>query len=184
MQHHNFMQHHTCKINYLIFKSNNMESHVLNKSEKRLEPTSSQCGFCVEGEVSNVKDCHYAPVYRISDRTNIIIARTVEYNKIEVGIPRCSSCADIHSKGDLKANANILMYGIIIVVITFALFQVIVMPILAIAGFSIFAGSINKNIQNRYASDNDIYSLEEGTYANETVRELLDLYWSLEKPKA
>jgi hypothetical protein len=161
-----------------------MENLVLIKNEKKLEPTSSQCGFCAEGIVSDLKNCHYAPVYKVADRTNLAVYRSVKFKQLEVGIPRCHSCAEIHKQGASKAHKYLGICGLFIALIAFSSFGIIGAVFLTLFGIGVTDSFISKRIQNSFASKNDVFSLEEGVQANESIQELIDLEWSLTKPEA
>jgi hypothetical protein len=161
-----------------------MESPVLNKNEKRLEPKSSHCGFCAEGVANNPNDCHYAPIYQEADRTNLAVYRSVKFKQMDVGIPRCQSCSDIHKAGASKANKYLAVCGVFIALFAFTSFGIIGAIFITLFGVGATDALISKRIQNSFASKNDIYSLDEGIQANETINEFLLLNWSLKKPEA
>jgi len=91
-----------------------------NEDLKRFEPTATKCGFCFKADSQSMEDNHFAEIYKVSDRTNIIVYNSVSYNQILVGIPRCINCKYIHKKGWLHSRIISWLFFIMIVVILIA----------------------------------------------------------------
>ncbi|MFL5745529.1 MAG: hypothetical protein ACJ751_12740 [Niastella sp.] len=121
-------------------------------------------------------------MFKENDRTNVIVYRSVKYNKLPVGIPRCKSCKSIHIHAAGRAAQIAWGIAIAVVILSFAIWGV--------AGiFGIFAGFIigfggSGWLQAKLACDKGIYPPEQGAKRNEAVQDLVINGWSLRQPTA
>lgn len=126
---------------------------------------------------------HYAPVYKVQSKTNIVVYRSVQYNKVLLGIPRCAVCQKIH-----KSRRVVTIGYIIAGVIVFSgLGYWLADTGGAIAGFMIsaFAGLMGLNpLENRLVEGQGILTLEDGARNNMVVKNFLAGGWSLTPPVA
>src|SRR5690349_15315300 len=107
--------------------------YIFNQERKRMEPTITKCQYCETGHSTSMEDNYFIPMFKENDRTNVIVYRSVKYNKLPVGIPRCKSCKSIHIQTAGRAAQIAWGIGIAVVILIFAIWGV--------AGiFGIFAG--------------------------------------------
>ncbi len=156
--------------------------YIFNKERKRLEPTETKCQYCETGHSTSMEDNYFIPMFKENDRTNVIVYRSVKYNKLPVGIPRCKSCKSIHIHAAGRAAQIAWGIAIAVVILSFAIW--------GIAGiFGIFAGFIigfggSGWLQAKLACDKGIYPPEQGAKRNEAVQDLVINGWSLRQPTA
>jgi hypothetical protein len=162
------------------------ESHVVNQRLKRIEPVSKECSFCNNGTSQQMDDNYFLPVFKENDRTNIIVYRSVKYQKIDLGIPRCVECKQIHKSAKIKGALIGLSFSIIIIafmVYNFLDFHAIVSVGLLFA--SIFGGFYAADyLQNSFARKAGILSPREGATEDGLVQDFLVQGWSLKQPSA
>jgi hypothetical protein len=161
-----------------------MENYKLNEAKKRLEPLSVQCEFCAEGKVTDINDCHYAALYKEADRTNIIVYRSVKYSKIDVGIPRCNACKDIHETAQGRATFTSWMVAIGYLALMFLLFNVVAALFLGLFGAILGGLFLNDYLKKDFINKKDIYNEKDGESSNEMVQDLILMNWSLQPPSA
>ncbi len=156
--------------------------HVFNEKYKRLEPTNTQCEYCGTGHFTRMGDNHFQPLFKVNDRTNIIVYSSVKFNKLPVGIPRCTSCKNIHVLS--AGRAAQIAWGIAIATIVlwyliwdiWAFFGIIICPIIGFVGTMLLTDVLVKR--------KGIYTKLEGAKRNETVQDLVINGWSLTQPSA
>jgi hypothetical protein len=73
-----------------------IENYKINEELKRFEPIAKQCKYCNLREFERVDQNYYFPLYFVREKTNIIVYRSVKFNQMKVGIPRCKKCFNIH----------------------------------------------------------------------------------------
>jgi hypothetical protein len=160
--------------------------HVLNKQLKRIEPVSKKCSFCLEGTMDDMSESYFVPVFRENDRTNIIVYRSVKYQKIDIGIPRCKACKAIHVSS--KTKALIISLAAAMAIITFMIFNflnfhavvsVALFFLSAVTGFGGYA-----YLQNIFSRNAGISSLKDGAENDTLVQDFINQGWSLKQPSA
>ena len=87
-----------------------MGTHVLNKWKNRLEPIDNRCVCCGNGVSIGDKSNYYVPLFKVTDRTNIVVYRNVKYQRIDVGVSRCPKCKAVQG----RINAISIITGIIV----------------------------------------------------------------------
>lgn len=156
--------------------------YVFNQARKRLEPTDTKCQYCETGHSSSMEDNFFIDLFKEQDRTNIIVYRSVKYQKIPVGISRCQSCRDIHDKAATKATLISIGIAIALEVILFKIDLLFGMIGLIAAFVIIFAG--RDYFQSRFAEDKGISPKVDGAKRNEAVQDLVMSGWSFTQPSA
>jgi hypothetical protein len=161
-------------------------THVLNEGLKRIEPTSKKCTYCFEGRVDSIDDCYFIPLFKVNDRTNVIVYSSVKFSKIVIGIPRCSSCRAIHETAKKKALVVSLVASLLILAFTiynFLEFHAIVSVILFfLAAMVGFGGYVY--MQNYFTRKKDIHTLKGGAKTDPLVHDFLMNGWSFTQPSA
>jgi hypothetical protein len=154
----------------------------LNEETKRLEPTDTLCQFCETDHSTKMDDNYFVTLYKEKDRTNVIVYRSVKFNSIPVGIPRCEKCMVIHESASLWGNLLGWVIAIAFVILIFALFGP--WGFLAILG-SIFLGVFGSQyLENWFVRKKQIYTRKEGARQNEAVQDLVLGGWSFNQPMA
>lgn len=156
--------------------------YIFNKERKRLEPTETKCQFCETGNSTSMEDNYFVPLFKTNDRTNIIVYRSVKYNKLPVGIPRCKSCKSIHVLAAGRAAQISWAVAIGVVLLIFAIWGI--WGIFGIFGGIIIGFGGTALLQIYIVSNKDIYTKEEGVKQNEAVQDLVLNGWSLKQPTA
>lgn len=162
------------------------QTHVVNERLKRIEPVSKKCSFCLDGTSGSMSDNYFVPVFKENDRTNIIVYRSVKYQKIDVGIPRCQNCKTIHQKAKTKAMIISLTAALAIfafMIYNFLDFHAVVSVALIFASaLTGFGGYVY--LQGVFARKAGIYALKDGAEGDPLVQDLLMQGWSLKQPSA
>ncbi|WP_343693233.1 hypothetical protein [Chitinophaga sp.] len=156
--------------------------YTFNHSLKRLEPTGSSCQYCETGHSSHMEDNFFVPLYKEQDRTNIIVYRSVKYQKIPVGIPRCRSCKEIHEKAATQASLIAVGLAIAVEVICFKIDLLWGFIGLFPSLFILFGGAAY--FQNKFVEDKGITTKMNGAKQNEAVQDLVISGWSFTMPSA
>ncbi len=156
--------------------------HVLNERLKRLEPTDTRCYYCELENSQSMNDNVFIPLFKEQDRTNVVVYRSVKYQKIEVGIPRCPACKTIHEEAAKKS--KLYAWGAVIVMVVFCFLIWGIWGIFAIfAGIFIgFGGSYF--LENKMVRDKQIFTKKDGAERNDTVQEFIIRGWGFNQPSA
>ena len=158
-----------------------MDEYTFNEELKRFEPTATKCGFCFKNESQNMEDNHFADIYRISDRTNIIVYNSVSYNQISIGIPRCPNCKYIHKKGWLYSRLISWFFFIMITVVSIFIWGFY--GIFTIFGFALIPLFIFLTERVIVEMD-DVLPKKDGSKKNTFIQDFIIQGWSLKKPDA
>ena len=75
-----------------------MGTHVFNEQKKRLDPVDNKCTCCGKGFSIGEKSNFYIPVFKETDRTNLVVYRNVKFSRIDIGVSRCSAGKALHKK--------------------------------------------------------------------------------------
>lgn len=156
--------------------------HLFNETMKRLEPQHTKCMFCGTAHTQNMNDNYFVPLFKEQDRTNIVVYRSVKYQKIPVGLPRCLSCLSIHESCSNKAKLFAWGAAIAVVIASFAIWGIF-------GFFAIFAGIFigflgTKLIEDKLVRDAGILTKQDGAKEDQTVQELIINGWSFTQPSA
>lgn len=158
------------------------ETHVYNETLGRLEPKVQVCRFCNTNDMNDIEDCYFAPIYRVKDRTILIVYNSVKFAKLLIGIPRCQKCSKIHNESEGYALVFSLVSSIIFLIIS-----------AYIGGIGIFVGVIGSlaigffgfdYLKDYLPTKKGIPSMKEMAKKDLTVQYLTQNGWTLEKPSA
>jgi len=167
-----------------ITKPNTMiPSYTFNDTLKRFEPEEKKCSYCTQGHAQGCDSAYYAPIYKVESKTNIVIYRSVQYNKVLLGIPRCTSCAGIHKGTRVKTAVYVMAILVAITGLGYWLGDIGG----AFAGFiiaGVAAGVGFITLESRLVEGNGILTLEDGARNNLIVKSFLTGGWSLTPPTA
>lgn len=159
-------------------------SYNFNQRLKRFEPIEKKCSYCDDkSENSSVDSAYYVPLFKEQDRTNIVVYRSVKYQKVEIGIPRCEECVKIH--GAEKTTARLCAFGIFAVV--FALGIILFGLIGGVVGFivALFAGVLSvDHLEERFVLSKGIFTPRDGAERNSVVQTFVLSGWSFNQPTA
>ncbi|MFB9077820.1 hypothetical protein ACFFLS_00090 [Flavobacterium procerum] len=163
-----------------------IENYSFNEPYKRFEPHETKCTYCGEAHMKTMQDCYFIPLFVTNDRTNIIVYSSVSYSKILIGIPRCSSCRNIHETSSSKAiwiGVGVAIAGIAFLVYNFMSLP----PMVTIIGFfAVIFGAVfgSQKLTETFVANHDIYTKRDGAETNEVVRDLVLAGWSFKQPTA
>ena len=162
--------------------TSSMNTYRLNEATKRLEPTETLCQFCETDHSTKMEDNYFVNLYKEKDRTNIIVYRSVKFNCIPVGIPRCEKCLVIHESASLYGNLLGWVIAIAFVIFVFAVFgQWGFLAILAAIFIGVFG---SQYLENMFVRKKQIYTRKEGARQTEAVQDLVLGGWSFNQPMA
>ncbi len=154
--------------------------YTFNQQKRRLEPSETKCQYCDTEESTDMEDNYFVPLFKEADRTNIVVYRSVKFQKIPVGIPRCKQCKAIHNKA--ASTSTWIGWGAGI------LFAFLGFQILGINGlFTLIAApfvgyGINLLVEKKMVRDKEIYTKLEGAKENDAVQDLVLSGWSFTNP--
>jgi hypothetical protein len=162
--------------------------HVFNPNTKRLEPISRECSFCDDGTMESMETCYFNFVSLEKDRTNLVVYRSVSYNSVEIGVPRCKSCESVHSNAIILAVITSILSGVgFMYLITKLVVSKAVTPmgcaIMMLLGIfmAVYGGVF---LFNYFIRRKNILTKLEGADNDETFTEFLAAGWTLGKPSA
>ena len=164
-------------------------THVFNEKLRRFEPTDSKCMFCDEGFSQNMNDNLFITLFKVKGRSNIIVYRSVKFNKILVGVSRCKSCGEIHKSTILLSRLFGFGIPICAIILIFVLVEdnlaaggKYVKPVAAVGclllGFWLLPSFFEKILAER----KNILCRRDGAKGYQIVRDLLDDGWSFDAP--
>lgn len=155
--------------------------HVYNKNSQRFETLDKLCSCCELNEMEDISYSYYTPLFKIQDRTNVIVYRSVKYSKVLIGMPRCASCYQIHHKSKNRANLISWIIAPFIVVLAILTMEPLIIIFGIIIGilFGIFGGLL---IKNKIITDSGILTEAGAAKTNETIQDLVISGWSLTQP--
>lgn len=156
--------------------------YTLNQQKKRLDPSETKCQYCDSAHSEEMEDNYFVPLFKEADRTNIVVYRSVKYNKIPVGIPRCKTCKGIHDKA---ASASTWVGWGSAILFAYLGFQFLGINGLFTLVASPFVGfGLKVLTEKRMVASKEIYSKLEGAKQNEAVQDLVLSGWSFTQPSA
>lgn len=153
-----------------------------NEGLKRFEPKEKRCSYCFKNESQNINNYDFIKLYKVNDRTNFIIYRSLQYEQIEIGISRCNECVEFHQ--DASRKSPILKYAVYILILIF------VLPVFGLKTFVIgitlsillFYYLHKRSLKNKKPSER--LTLKQGITSNETIQNLVFSGWIFDKPSA
>lgn len=157
-------------------------THLLNPTEKRLEPKATLCSFCKQSHSVAMTDNYFVPIYREQKRTNIVVYRSVNFNQVTVGIPRCAECKSVHETSAVKATLLAILLTIVLIFIAFQ----INIPAGVISLFLSLASILvlKPFIENKLISQKGILTKRECAEDDPMVVDFILNGWSLNRPMA
>jgi hypothetical protein len=160
-----------------------LQKHTLNERLKRLEPIDTKCCYCSVANSTRMNDNYFVPVFKVQDRTNIIVYSSVKFSKLLIGIPRCASCKEIHQSAVRKANVIAIISAIVVLVLCSMIWGFFG----GVAGVFLgcltgFGGSFF--LTKKFVSDQGVLNLKEGAEQDETVQDFIIAGWSFTHPSA
>lgn len=163
------------------------EKYVVNQTLKRIEPLEKKCSYCRKKDMTLIDSCFFETLFFEQKRSNYLVVRKVNFNKVSIGVPRCENCRSIHEGADAKAQKYIFIAAGIIFILPFlltfsfdAFFDgIIPAVIILIVGF-IFKNYLSEKIVFK----TDILSEKVGAQYSEIVQNFLEEGWQYEQPEA
>lgn len=159
------------------------ETHILNEELKRFEPIGNTCGFCRGGVSTKEEEDYYYPLFKETDRTNIVVYKSVKFKKIDIGTSRCSRCYKIHKQN--------LLYGRVVALLLVLFPALLLGQISIVYGFfyavpaAIFMLSLVPRVVADWSTKSeDIRTEKEGVLANNLVKKMLSDGWVFYQPTA
>lgn len=159
-----------------------LSKYNFNESLKRFEPKEKRCGYCFQNESENINNYDFIKLYKVQDRTNFVIYRTLKYEEMEIGISRCNDCVEFHEEASRKS--PILKYAIYLLILIF---------VLPVFGLKVFVVGIALSLAlffflHKYGKkstvSNERLTLKQGIASNETIQDLVLSGWIFDKPSA
>jgi hypothetical protein len=159
-------------------------SHNFNEQLKRFEPIEKKCSYCDEkSENSSAESAYYQALFKEQDRTNIVVYRSVKFQKVQIGIPRCAACREIHESS--KSKGVLCGFGF------FALSVVLGSVLFGLVGgfiglfIGIFAGVFGaEKMEDRFVLGRGIFPRRDGAENNSVVQTFVLSGWSFTQPTA
>lgn len=99
-----------------------LEGHTLNEQEKRIEPVDTLCRFCGQTHSTKMDRNYFVPVFKVQDRTSLVIYSSVKFSKVSVGIPRCTRCFVTHQENAWKSWGISTASAITLIILGFTIF--------------------------------------------------------------
>src|SRR6187402_175160 len=81
-----------------------INNYTFNDVRKRFENSDPICAYCSVNKVRTPDEHHFVSVFKEVDRTDIVVYKSVKYQEVAIGIPRCTNCYVIHDAAGDKAN--------------------------------------------------------------------------------
>ncbi len=163
-----------------------LEKYVFNETLKRLEPISAECSFCKNGIMDSMSDCYFTTIYKEHNRTNIIVYRSVEFREIEIGIPRCNTCAKAYQKANDMSSGSGFLLGIAIFITGYFLVDNLLTFILLVGGIAFIIGTTTSYFIKKYYIDKaQILSEKKAIRKDHTINTFVYLNgWTNHRPTA
>jgi hypothetical protein len=94
-------------------------SHVFNEETKQFDPKETSCFYCGRDHAATPETNLSFPIYKEQQRHNLLVVRSVEYNALSIGIPRCEKCADLHNSANAGAKIIAWVSAAVIMLLSF-----------------------------------------------------------------
>jgi hypothetical protein len=158
-----------------------MDNYNFNEELKRYEPVEKKCTFCETKIWTNIRSNYFVPIYKIKDRTNLIVYNSVKFSKVSIGIPRCSDCLKIHKNAEIKAFLLAVPIGLITCGLAYLIFGIV--GFIFGAGVGLVVIIISQIIlAKKIVHKSGILQEREGAERNQIVQAFLRGGWTLNKP--
>ena len=167
-------------------------THVLNEQNKRLDPIYNRCMCCGQGVSNGNRSDFYISLFKVKDRTDLVVYRNVRFQRLVVGVSRCPKCKAIHKKGERISVIKRLLVGVgtagVGVLIGFLLEPTsIIGPLVAVFGlvFGIILAFVSfANQPSKVCEKNKVLTQEKAAKQYDLVMSLLKDGWTFIKPTA
>lgn len=158
-------------------------NYTLNEELKRFEPKDDKCIYCKVENMQNINECYFTKLYLEGNRTNILVYRSVNFSKLEVGIPRCKTCLMIHKLSREKVllfSWLAAFFAYVVAILIFDIFGAIFGLLVAmVIGIIVF-----ESIKNSTVKKKGILTEKEGAESVELVQNLIISGWTFNEPHA
>ncbi|MFL5730604.1 MAG: hypothetical protein ACJ75J_14045 [Cytophagaceae bacterium] len=125
---------------------------------------------------------YFMPVFKVEDRTELIVYSSVKFKQLKVGIPRCNQCFVLHSKSSFNSWIISLVTGTVLAISGFLLWGIFgIFSLIACFVFALVAPMFIADILVKRAG---ILPKKEGAMKDKLVQELVISGWSLNAPSA
>ncbi len=155
--------------------------HTFNESLKRLEPVERTCHFCGQEDFRTMEENYFVPLFKEHDRTNVVVYRSVKYQQILVGIPRCRRCFKIHVINRVKAKYS---WAVAAGVFGLAIWLWGAAGVLGILPCLLIGFLGSSFLEDRLVESEGVLTQRDGAKRNETVQDLVIGGWSFHPPTA
>jgi hypothetical protein len=156
------------------------ENFYFNQERARFEPYEQTCFYCKIRNSKGNETNYFQGLYLEKKRLNLLVYRSVKYNKISIGICRCSQCKSIHDSHNKKGGITYLILGVFAFLIAKFMFEIpTVISIISGAGITYLAHQFFKK---KFIGSPQIMTDEYGASQHEFVKEFLNQGWVLDKP--
>jgi hypothetical protein len=166
------------------------ESHFYDEKRKIFISKSNICTSC--GGNAERASLYVAEVYNTTSRFTIVVASSVSFQMLKIGIPRCRKCYDIHQQANLFEKLLFLFIGFCSVFITIAIcrgkmddgaYILFIIPLCVMIGlFATIAGGIY--LAKEYVKHQGAINETDLKMEDPFVRYLVREGWDLHKPSA
>jgi hypothetical protein len=159
-----------------------LSKYNYNESLNRFEPKEKRCGYCFQNESENINNYDFIKLYKVKDRTNFVIYRSLKYEEMEIGISRCNTCVEFHEEASRKSP-----------ILKYAAYMLILIFVLPAFGVKVFIVGISLSVVlffvlHKYATKKnnpkERLTLKQGITSNETIQDLVISGWIFDKPSA
>lgn len=156
------------------------DRYIFNEQLKRIEPKETLCIYCRKQHSQSMDSNFFTKLFQEKDRTELIVYRSVKFNSISIGIPRCTSCYTIHSNCKSKAWMYSIAIALLIVILSFYFFGP--MGILSVFIAFVLLFMLQSVIADVLVKKYGILIERDGPKKDILVRELVLSGWSLSPP--
>ncbi len=171
-----------------------MDTHIFNETEKKLEPIDNRCMCCGRGFSRGENDNFYIPIFKEKDRTNLVVYRSVKFNKVEIGVSRCPECKRTHKKVKTKAILEVVQLSLLSLTLlpllgwglTTLLNNIIPFFVLFFIGLGMMFLWIYlfPRFEQRYARQHHVLSRREAAMEYDLVSSMIAEGWTFDQPLA
>ncbi|MFC4230537.1 hypothetical protein ACFOW1_01450 [Parasediminibacterium paludis] len=176
-----------------------LENYYFDTDKQRFKPLDRICSYCGNATVNNEDESFYFKIFKEKSRLDLIVYRNVKYSEINLGIPRCTSCKDLHKKIERQSILTLIAFhlfciGYILVSISYinrmplglivfsCIIYLIYFLIISYSSFSSSNSDLLKLIQIVLSLKYKILSPYEALDKNEFIKKLLENGWKVESP--
>jgi hypothetical protein len=162
-----------------------MNTHVFHDDTQTFEPTSTKCKWC-KGQIESTYTNCYVPLFKVTDRYDIVVYSSVNYKKLFIGIPRCKNCKNYHE--------NEMLITIVVMIISVLISLVLSLSYLGIKSAFLFVSAviifnlitiiIYKYIIYKYEQKKNLISRSDIVCKDDLIISFKEQGWTSNQPKA